>query len=47
MLARAAETAIHPSPVRTPVRRAATGVRIVRPVAPVRVGAEAELDLAA
>ncbi|WNM36863.1 lysophospholipid acyltransferase family protein [Micromonospora halotolerans] len=47
MLARAAESAIHPRPVRTPVRRAATGVRIVRPVAPVRVAAETELDLAA
>ncbi|MFI6327775.1 lysophospholipid acyltransferase family protein [Micromonospora chersina] len=46
-LARAAESAIQPAPVRAPVRRrATTGVRIVRPVTP-PVGAEAGLDLVA
>ncbi|MGV9805072.1 lysophospholipid acyltransferase family protein [Micromonospora chersina] len=47
-LARAAESAIQPAPVRAPVRRrATTGVRIVRAVAPLPVGAEVELDLVA
>ncbi|MEU0150540.1 lysophospholipid acyltransferase family protein [Micromonospora fulviviridis] len=47
-LARAAESAIQPTPVRAPVRRrTAVGVRIVRPVAPLTVGAEVGLDLVA
>ncbi|MFE9954267.1 lysophospholipid acyltransferase family protein [Micromonospora sp. NPDC005299] len=47
MLARAAESAIHLTPVRAPARRLAAGVRVVRRVAPIPVGAEAGLDLAA
>ncbi|MEU1684218.1 lysophospholipid acyltransferase family protein [Micromonospora sp. NPDC005707] len=47
VLARAAESAIHLTPLRAPARRPATGVRVVRPVAPVPVGAEAGLDLVA
>lgn len=43
LLARAAESAIHLTPVRAPARRPATGARVVRQVAPVG----AELDLAA
>ncbi|MEW2327350.1 lysophospholipid acyltransferase family protein [Micromonospora chersina] len=47
-LARAAESSIQPTPVGAPARRrATTGVRIVRPVAPLPVGAEVGLDLVA
>ncbi|WP_433313660.1 lysophospholipid acyltransferase family protein [Micromonospora chersina] len=47
-LARAAESAIQPAPVRAPVRRrASVGVRIVRPVPPLPARAEVGLDLVA